>query len=239
MRAIRVHLPLPLQAGAQVELPEDAAHHLCKVLRLRSGDILQVFNARDGEFQATVLDTHGKTASITCGKALDALPEPALQLTLVQALATGDRVDTAIQKATELGACTIKLFGAARSQGKLTGARQDKKLAHWQRVAVAASEQCGRCFVPPVEFMGDGLPAPTAELALLLDPLADGKLAALPAPETIERAIGPAGGFSEAELARAESQGWQAIRCGPRVLRTETAGPAVLAALQALYGDWQ
>lgn len=238
MRTIRVHLPLPLQVGATVAVPDDTAHHLCKVLRLGAGDVLHVFNAEDGEYQARLIDASTRSATVACESALAPMPESPLNITLVQALATGDRVDNAIQKVTELGVRAVTLFSAERSQGKLSGARQDKKLAHWQRIAVSATEQCGRCVVPAVEFVRGGLPAPRAPLALLLDPLAEGSLASLPKHQTIELAIGPEGGFSDQELQRAAAMGWTSVRCGPRVLRTETAGPAVIAALQSLRGDW-
>ncbi|MBR9812459.1 16S rRNA (uracil(1498)-N(3))-methyltransferase [bacterium] len=239
MRTIRVHVAQALAVGADVNLPEDTAHHVFTVLRLQLGDALNVFNADDGEFSATLVGAQGKTATVRCNAALARMPEPQLQVTLVQALATGDRVDSAIQKATELGVAAVTLFRGARSQGKLTGARAAKKLAHWQRVATAAAEQCGRCTVPVVRLTDKGLPPAGDILSLLLHPEADQTITTLPAVDQLQVAVGPEGGFSDEELHQAEAQGWQRLRCGPRVLRTETAGPAVLAALQALHGDWR
>lgn len=239
MRAIRVFLPQSLSAGAEVQLAEDAAHHVCKVLRLRVGDGLQVFNATDGEFAATLIDTRGKAATLHCDTAITSAPEPTLNITLVQALATGDRIDTTIQKATELGVSAVMLFRAERSQGKLSGSRQASKLAHWQRVAVAATEQCGRCSVPGVALADSGLPSPGKATSLLLDPRAEQSLADLTLSGSLQIAVGPEGGFTDEELRQAKALGWQGVRCGPRVLRTETAGPAVLAAVQALHGDWR
>lgn len=239
MRVTRVFLPQSLSAGTELQLADDAAHHVCKVLRLRVGDALRVFNPTDGEFAATLTDTRGKAATLRCDAALPRTPEPPVNITLVQALATGDRIDTAIQKATELGASAVTLFRAERSQGKLSGSRQASKLAHWQRVAVAAAEQCGRCSIPGVALAEHGLPSPGKATSLLLDPEAGQALADLNLSDSVQIAVGPEGGFTDEELHQAKALGWQGVRCGPRVLRTETAGPAVLAALQALRGDWR
>ena len=239
MRVIRVFLPQSLSDCAELQLDEEATHHICKVLRLGVGDGLQVFNATDGEFAATLIDTRGKAATLRCETAVASAPEPALNITLLQALATGDRIDTTIQKATELGVSAVMLFRAERSQGKLSGSRQASKLAHWQRVAIAAAEQCGRCSVPDVALADGGLPSPGQATGLLLDPRADQALADLNLPGDVQIAVGPEGGFTDEELRQAKALGWQGVRCGPRVLRTETAGPAVLAAIQALHGDWR
>ena len=121
MRMTRLHLPQPLAVGAELVVPAESAHHICKVLRLGVGDALHVFNADDGEFAATLTAAEGKTATVHCDAELERIAEPPVHITLMQALATGDRVDTAIQKATELGVAAIVLFRAERSQGKLSG----------------------------------------------------------------------------------------------------------------------
>ena len=240
MRRNRVHLPVPLNTGETVSLPDEAAHHLATVLRLTDGDALVVFNGQGGEFDAVLRKTGSKQWAIVCGAHRPGVADSPLNIHLIQAMATGDRVEQALQKATELGVTRISVLQSARSQGRLSGRRLDKKQAHWQRVVVAAAEQSGRCSVPTVSVQADWLPAaerPRQRLLLLPD--ADQALHAVRPDRPIELAVGPEGGFSDAEIEQARAVGWTPVRCGPRVLRTETAGPAVMAALQALHGDWQ
>lgn len=239
MRRTRVHVPLDLATGAEIDAPDDTAHHLRAVLRLKDGDAIRVFNGRGGEFDAVLATTGGKGLRIICGRHHAGLGQPPLHITLHQAVATGDRVDQAIQKATELGVAVVQVFHAARSQGRLEGKRLDKKLRHWRRIAVAAAEQSGRCDVPSVHFAADWPAAHRAGATrLLLIPGAETGIGDLQAADAVELAVGPEGGFTDDEVQAARSAGWVGLRCGPRVLRTETAGPAVIAALQAVHGDW-
>jgi len=167
-------------------------------------------------------------------------------VTLVQALQSGDKMDLTIQKAVELGAAAIVPVASRRSVLKLEGARAAKRLAHWQGVAVAACEQCGRNRVPPVAEIESlerwlAQPAPANVLRLMLAPGADATLAALPRPTAdtrIELLIGAEGGLAPEELEKATQAGFVGVRLGPRILRTETAGLAALAALQCLWGDF-
>lgn len=244
MRIPRIHTPGPLAAGVPVALNEGAANHVVRVLRLTPGAPLVLFDGCGGQWRAR-LDTVGKRTAI----ALPEVHEPAdtespLAVVLAQGIARGERMDYALQKAVELGVQAIQPVYTLRSGVQLDAERLDKRLAHWRGVIVAACEQCGRNRIPalaaPVRF-DDYLGAthtPAAGLRLALDPLAACGLRELAPPAgPVTLLVGPEGGLADAELAAAAAVGWTGIRLGPRVLRTETAGVAALAALAALWGD--
>lgn len=239
MRISRFYVDLPLAAGGAFELPSDVAHHLVRVLRSPPGSRLRLFNGQGQEFEATLTTVSKRSATVTCDQALTPLPDSPLDITLYQAVSKGERLDYAIQKATELGVTRIQLLQTERVDVRLSGDRLGKKLQHWQRVAIAAAEQCGRASVPAVlPPQAWPLPAPDERVCLLLDPTADRVAGAEPPASAYAVAVGPEGGFSDRELAAAQSLGWQGIRMGPRILRTETAGPALIALLQARCGDF-
>ncbi|MDW8470173.1 MAG: 16S rRNA (uracil(1498)-N(3))-methyltransferase [Burkholderiales bacterium] len=178
------------------------------------------------------------------GERLHVERESPLAVTLVQAISTGERMDATIEKAVELGVAAIRPVVSARTQGRLDPARAQVKLAHWRRIAIAACEQCGRNRLPPIEppssLAESLLRLPERSLKLLLSPRGERRLrdALVPGACEIVLACGPEGGFDEAEEALLRSAGFVAVRLGPRVLRTETAAPAALAALNALAGDF-
>jgi len=239
----RFFCPGPLQAGVEIALPREVAHHAGRVLRLALGDEVVLFDGSGAEF-AACLTALGAQARARIGARREPLRESPLQLTLVQALASGDKMDWVIQKAVELGVAAVIPVAAERSVLKLAGERAEKRLAHWRQVVVAACEQCGRNRLPEV---ADILPLARylagpreGVLRLLLDPLAAGRrLADLARPAgPVHLLIGPEGGWSETELAAARAAACTPIRLGPRVLRTESAGLAVSAALQTLWGDF-
>jgi 16S rRNA (uracil1498-N3)-methyltransferase len=240
----RLYCAMALATGAHVELPEAAAHHAARVLRLSAGDAVTLFNGEGGEFAARLerVDARIVVARIEALRRVER--ESSLAVTLVQGLASGDRMDHVIQKATELGAVAVQPVTTARSVARLDAARAQKREAHWQQIAIAACEQCGRNRVPtvrPLRELTAWLRDPSrAALRLLLSPDAHVSLSSLPTPTgAIECLVGPEGGLDEEEASAALRLGFQAVRLGPRVLRTETAGPAVLAALNALWGDWR
>ncbi len=237
----RFHFPGCLPSGGEVALPEALAHHALRVLRLRDGESVVLFDGGGGEVEAR-LAVRGKAVFAQLGKARAVERESPLRIVLVQALASGDKMDWVVQKAVELGAQAVQPVQAERSVLRLAGDRADKRVAHWQQVAVAACEQCGRNRVPEVRAL-QALPAWLAAhreaVVVVLAPDGGAGLAAVPVPEgTIHLAVGPEGGWSDAELAAFDAAGARRLSLGPRILRTETAGLAALAALQARWGDF-
>ncbi len=242
MRQIRVYVDQTLQADAELELPRDAAHHLVRVLRLRGGDRVTLFNGNGREHPGEVLDGAARASCrVRLGPATEPTVESPLRLTLIQGIGRGERMDWAIQKSTELGVERIQPVFTDRTEVRLDGARASKRLHHWQHVAIAASEQSGRVRVPRIDA-----PLPLRDLepcqdgGLFLDPRAVDRPSDLKptATGTWTVVVGPEGGLSEAETAWLTEQGFRGLKLGPRVLRTETAGPAVLAMLQTRFGDW-
>ncbi len=240
----RFYCPLPLAAGATIELPQGAAHHALRVLRLKPGDTITLFNGEGGEYAATLERADARAAVARIGAWRDVERESPLYITVVQGLASGERMDFALQKSVELGAAAVQPVATARSVTRLDAARADKRLAHWQQVAVSACEQCGRNRVPevlPLQDLHDWLRAPTqASLRLLFAPDAEQAIGELDRPEgAIELLVGAEGGLTTDEAAAALRAQFRAVRMGPRVLRTETAALAALSALNALWGDWR
>lgn len=240
----RFHCPLPLSPGALVELPAAAAHHALKVLRMKSGDPIVLFDGTGGEWRATLKVGAGKTAQALIAGFSDVERESPLGVTLVQALPAGDKMDWVVEKCVELGVAAIQPVRAMRSVMRLSPERMARRLAHWNAIAIAACEQCGRNRVPPVLPILD-LPQYLANAQgqnvcrLVLSPQGDHALHRLARPMgAIHVMIGPEGGWKEGEIAAAHTAGFTAVRLGPRVLRTETAGAALLAAMQALWGDF-
>ncbi|MCD0503013.1 16S rRNA (uracil(1498)-N(3))-methyltransferase [Bordetella petrii] len=234
----------PLSAGARLPLPDTLAHHAVRVLRLRDGAAIVLFNGQGGEYAAT-LEIDGKSAWAQLGAHDPREAELAGHLTLVQGLPSGDKMDWVVEKAVELGARRVVPIQAQRSVLQLSGARLDKRVAHWARIALAASEQCGRNQLMRVDApmpLAAWLEQPADGLRLLCHPEAGPSLAdALSAQPGLRRLcllVGPEGGWSDAELALAARHGVQAVRYGPRILRTETAGLALMASATALL-EWQ
>lgn len=243
MRVTRVHVDMPLASGSELELPDGPAGHLVRVLRLRAGDGFVLFNGDGHDFDATVLSADKRTVRVRVGGGRPVERESPLRVVLLQGVARGEKMDLILQKATELGVAEVVPLFSERSEVKLDGARADKRVAHWRSVVAAACEQSWRARVPPVatprnlaavlETLSPG------GLRLLLDP--DGTLA-LPAlqpipDEPVLLAIGPEGGWSCRDRQQLLGEGFKGVRLGPRILRTETAGLAAIAALQACYGD--
>ena len=243
MRLPRFYCPPPLASGGRVNLPPDAAHHAIRVLRMKEGDALALFDGAGNEFMAKVLraDKQSLTAVIEAPHANDR--ESPLQIVLAQGISSGDRMDYTLQKAVELGVREILPIAMERSVVKLSGERAVKRNAHWQSVVVSACEQCGRSVVPEVHAVSgfaDWL-ATESEPAcrIVLAPEAEQRLADLPRPQgRIVLLAGPEGGLTESELASAQLRGFTPVRLGPRILRTETAALAAIAAMQAHWGDF-
>jgi 16S rRNA (uracil1498-N3)-methyltransferase len=239
----RFFCPIDLGDRPQVALPEQAAHHAAKVLRLKRGDRVTLFNGAGGEFEASIHVIAKDGVLVDLGKYQRVERESPLAVCLVQALSSGEKMDFTLQKAVELGVSRIQPIAAERSVVRLSGERVDRRERHWQHVVNAACEQCGRNRVPPVAPLADfgawlaGVePAPHK---LMLSPDAANGLRDLPRPtEEVIVLAGPEGGLSEPEKRAAFACGFQPLRLGPRVLRTETVALAALAALQSLWGDF-
>lgn len=242
MRIIRSHVTLPLAVGQRLPLPEDCSTHLLRVLRLAPGDTFTLFNGDGHDYAARLLTAakRGAEAEILGRQAV--ARESPLRITLAQGLARGEKMDLVLQKATELGVCAFAPVLTERTEVKLDAERAGKRLAHWQGVLAAACEQSGRARLPrlaePVS-LATYAAGETAPIRLALDPKGELSLPAV-APEpgqSIALVVGPEGGLSERDLATLRAAGFRGLRLGPRILRTETAGLAAVASLQALYGD--
>ena len=228
----RFHCPAPLRSGQELALPAGAARHV-QVLRLQPGDVITLFNGEGGEFDATVTRMGRSDVVVEVGMHHAVEREAARAVHLLVGITANDRMDWLVEKATELGVASITPMVAERSVLKLKGERADKKRAHWQGVAVAAAEQCGRNRVPPVhpavtlnEWVKKAQPGQRWVLSL-----SEGSqgLPQLALKEPVTVLSGPEGGLSPGEEAAALAAGFAPISLGPRVLRAETAPLAVLA----------
>lgn len=241
MSAPRFHHAGPLRTGETVELSDTAARHV-QVLRLQAGDPITLFNGEGGEYRAHLTEVHRKRVSAQITEFADLERESPLILRLIQAISKGDRMDYTVQKAVELGVNHIQPVFSERSVVRLKGERLEKKLAHWQGIAISSCEQCGRNRPPAwgeIMDLNDALAAAKHHtgIRLVLDPRATTSLGNLPEDKTYTLLSGPEGGFTDQEIDTALAHGFTGIRMGPRILRTETAAIAATAALQARFGD--
>lgn len=255
----RFYLDQPLAPGARFSLPPGPARHAARSLRLDVDDTVILFNGQGGEYTARIerIQKDEVAVSVIGFAAIEC--ESRLRVMLAQGISSGERMDYTLQKAVELGVTAIQPIAARRSVVKLTGERVDKRLAHWQGVVASACEQCGRNQVPIVaapltlaHWLGQTIPhglqplvdrrplgQPIGGRLLFLSPLAETRLADLPAPTATDCLVaGPEGGFEADEIAALHATGAISVRLGPRVLRTETAALAALAAMQTLWGDF-
>lgn len=211
------------------------------MLRIAIGEDVVLFDGTGGEFMATVAHIGKRDATVTITGFSAVEREAPIGITLVQALATADKMDLIVQKAVELGVTAIAPIASTRATLKLSGERAEKRVQHWQAIAVAACEQCGRNRIPAVaelQTLDQWLAGTRVGTSVLLDPLAEKSLlGSVDAIHPIALLIGPEGGFAPDEIARAARSGVVAAKFGPRTLRTETAGLAAIAALAARFGD--
>jgi 16S rRNA (uracil1498-N3)-methyltransferase len=243
MRTTRIHIEQPLAPATELPLPAQAAEHVARVLRMNAGDALTVFNGDGYDYAATLVSVGKREVIIRIGTREEIANESPLQLTLAQGVARGEKMDLIVQKATELGVARIVPLFTERSEVKLDPARAEKRLQHWRAVAASACEQSGRVRVPEM--------IPAQPLQTWLESLADDgaqRLALLPAGTHKARdvrfdkaggllVVGPEGGLGDRDVAALREASFRGLQLGPRILRTETAGLAALAALQALHGD--
>ena len=239
----RVYLYEPVPAHGACDLPPEQAHYLTRVLRLGAGDAVTAFDGHGHEYDAQIVRGSRTTLGLRLGEPREVDRESSIAVVLAQGISSGERMDYTVQKAVELGVTAIQPLTTERSVVRLDEARAAKRVAHWQSVAIASCAQSGRNRVPEVR--------PTAqieawlaqlggeELRLTLAPGAARRLSALARPAAgVLLLVGPEGGLSPRERDAAARAGFEAVRLGPRVLRTETAALAALAAMHALWGDF-
>jgi len=243
-RVPRLYVDVELSPQVSLALPESAAHHAAHVLRLREGESIALFNGLGGEYAARIAKIGKRGVEVEIGEHAALERESPLAVTLVQAVSSGEKMDFTIQKAVELGVAAIQPLLTAKSVVRLSAEREEKKLAHWRRVVIAACEQCGRNRVPAVRealSVGTYCGAPAdASLRLLLSP--EGKTGLRDMQQQLGHivtiAAGPEAGFNDEEEQMLARAGFVPVRLGHRILRTETAALAALAALNALAGDF-
>ena len=244
MANLRFFTDSPLALNTDVQLSENAAAHATRALRLNVGDNAIIFNGDGFDYECTLTSVKKNGVTVTIIDAKPISNESPLNITLLQGISSGDRMDFTIQKAVELGVRQIQPINSQRSVVKLTHDRAEKRVEHWQNVAVSACEQSGRAFVPKV------LPPLTLEgwlsqnpynntVRILLNPVGAKRLAEIQKPDAaIELLIGAEGGLSQGEIDLATSQSFQSIVLGPRILRTETAALTAISVMQSLWGDF-
>jgi 16S rRNA (uracil1498-N3)-methyltransferase len=242
MRIPRFYVREGLAAGARIALPPGVARHAVRVLRMREGDAVVLFDGSGGQWRGRLDTIAGDQVWARLEAHETSEKESPLSIALAQGISGGERMDYTLQKAVELGVSAIQPLGTLRSVVRLDARRAERKIAHWRQLVAAACEQCGRNHVPPVAEVTD-LPHWLAQMTdvprLLLDPDAGVRLSELPRPEgKIVLLAGPEGGFDDREREAALAAGFTGVRLGPRVLRTETAALAALAAMQTLWGDF-
>lgn len=242
MRRIRIYHPGELTSGLTVMLDQNASHHLLQVLRKKVGEQCWVFNGTNGEFEATLTSDNKKIACVALGKFYPRETESFLKIHLAQGISRGERMDYAIQKSTELGVSEITPLFTEFCQVKVAEDRIEKRVLHWQAIAISAAEQSGRCAVPiihtPILF-SDWIQKNNSEIKLICCPRQTENVFSKisDAPKNISVTIGAEGGFSDREINAALHNKFIVMSLGPRILRTETASVVALTLLQERFGD--
>ena len=243
MRISRLYIDTPLAANQTIDINGEPFNYLVNVLRLKKGATLSVFNGQGGEFHATISELGKREAQLDIGDFENITSESPLDITLVQGISRGERMDFTLQKATELGVTRIVPLFTERCTVNLKAERLEKRIKHWQGTVRSACEQSGRNNIPQIEpakyfddFIQNG--NQLEHSCLLLDPESPQSLTSITvAPTAITLLIGPEGGFSSRERELAYANGYQGVQLGPRILRTETAAIAAISAMQILWGD--
>lgn len=241
MRIPHIFQPTLLALQKEIELDDDAAGHIGRVLRMKTGEQICVFNGQGGEYLCEITHMSKKSICITPKEYANNDSESPLKIHLGQGISRGDKMDFTIQKSVELGVTEITPLFTRRCGVKLNAQRLEKKHAQWQKIAISAAEQSGRNIIttvhPPIE-LASWLKQPSDELKLTLHPRATHSIKTLPVPtHGVRFIVGPEGGFTDDEIQQTNNQGFEDVRLGPRVLRTETAALTVLSALQLQFGD--
>jgi len=242
MRLNRVFHNGSLTVGDETALDKDNARHLATVLRLKQGQEIILFNGQGGEYRASILEAYKGCMSVRITEYLDTNRESSLRIVLAQGIAKTQRMDYSLQKAVELGVTDIYPVQTERGNTPLKESVIEKKQAHWQGIIQSASEQSGRTILPALKHacpLNDYLnAAPASATKLVLDPLAKNSFHEVKRPdEEVHILVGPEGGLSEEEISQAITAGFNGVRLGPRILRTETASSAAITIVQTLWGD--
>jgi 16S rRNA (uracil1498-N3)-methyltransferase len=241
VRVTRVYVDAPLTPGTRITLGGNAASHITRVLRLRVGETLTLFNGQGGEYAAGIDQAHGGAVIVAVGEARAIERESRLAITLAQGVSRGERMDLVVQKATELGASRLVPVLTERSVARWTAHQAERKWNHWRAISIGACEQSGRNRLPelsPPLAVDDFLRSAGDGTRLLLSPSGASSLDEVQRPAAaVTVLIGPEGGLTDAEQQAALRAGFVALRIGPRVLRTETAAIAALALVQREWGD--
>ncbi|WP_185233303.1 16S rRNA (uracil(1498)-N(3))-methyltransferase [Teredinibacter franksiae] len=240
MRIPRIFTAQSLALSSELELEESASHHLLKVLRMQPGRELTLFNNSGSEYSAVITAVSKKTATVAINQQSDIDRESPLETELAIGISRGDRFDWVLQKVTELGITRIVPLFTERTEVKLNAERLEKRLGQWQKITIAACEQCQRNTLPILatpQPLDEYLTACTSEYRFVLHHRAEASLNALQQPQSVALLIGPEGGLSDNEITHAEQQGFKSLALGPRVFRTETAPIAALSIVQSLWGD--
>jgi len=240
-RTPRVFVHAPLASGQRLTLEGETAAHLGRVLRVRPGEPVVLFDGSGPEFASEVRSSTRRTVELAVGACREVDRESALELVLLQGVCRNERMDWVVRKATELGVTAVRPVLTERSVVKLDPARVPGRIEHWRAIAISACEQSGRNVLPdifPPLPVTAALAAHRGAAGVLLDPEADGGAEKLPAPKgPLCLLVGPEGGLDERERAAARAAGYRGIRLGPRILRTETAALTGVTLLQARFGD--
>ena len=240
MRTTRIYLDNRITTGETLALSNSASNHLVRVLRCKKDSAVTVFNGEGGEFSATLLNENPKAASVIINSFVDINRESPLRIRLIQGVSRSEHMDTTIQKATELGVTEIIPVICERS-ANLNRERSGKKHERWNQIAISACEQSGRNLLPVIHqatMFEKAINEISTDIRLVLDPTATKGINDIePDITSICILSGPEGGLSEQEMNKASDAGYNRIKFGPRILRTETAGPAVISALQTRWGD--
>ena len=242
MSGPRIYTSEPLANNTTIALDDQAVTHLVRVLRMKKGDDVRLFNGDGSEYQAQLIIESKKSASASVTHAIRQDAPLKLEIHLGQVISKGDRMDFTIQKATELGVTDITPLTSERCDVRLKGDRMEKKLEHWQKVAISACEQSGRNTVPvihPPKSLSDWSSGIEADRKLLLHPHNQKPLVSDQSPESIALLVGPEGGFSDIEVTQCQESGFDGLLLGPRILRTETAALTALSVLQYVWGDFR
>ena len=241
MRIPRIHHPEPIQQLGSLALGQDAAGHVGRVLRMKEGQEVLLFDGSGAEFPAEITEVSKKNVTVNVTERIERSSESPLDLHLGQVISRGDKMEFTIQKSVELGVNTITPLISERCGVKLDAKRFEKKLAQWQKIAIAACEQCGRNTVPvirPIMQLEEWCSEPSEALKLNLHPRAKYSINTLPEPiNKVRLLIGPEGGLSAEEISMTEQDKFEETLLGPRVLRTETAALTAITALQVRFGD--
>lgn len=241
MRISRLYIPVSLNVGQSISLDEDSAHYLRSVLRLKQDAEIILFNGQGGEYLATLTEVSRKTVRVNIDQWLERSVESSLLINFGLGISRGDRMDWAVQKSVELGVNTITPLLTSRCNVQVKADKEAQKLSHWQKIAQHASEQSGRTLVPALNPIVELEKWITTQqgLKIFLDPYAEHTLKQLqPEQNHVTLLSGPEGGFTQTEREQAKAAGFIPVSLGKRILRTETAALAALAAVQMLWGDF-